>query len=153
MTDIERTIVDLLQKPLEDLGYDIYEVNYHQGKQATLSIVVDRAQPIGLDDIVSVSEAISPILDENDPIEGAYTLDVSSAGAEKKIAVDKLSQYVGRYVNLHLCNPYKGENYLEGTLVKLDENEATLLIKDKTRKKEITFPRGDIDKARLAIEF
>ncbi|MCR5491534.1 MAG: ribosome maturation factor RimP [Bacilli bacterium] len=153
MTDIENEIRNLLEKPLADLGYEIYEISFRQGKQATLSIVVDRSEPIGLDDIVSVSEAISPILDEHDPIEGAYTLDVSSSGAEKRIALEKLDQYLGRYVNLHLTHPYKGENYLEGTLLKLSEEEAVLLIKDKSRKKEISFPRGDIDKARLAIEF
>ena len=153
MTDIENEIRLLLEAPLKELGYDIYEIGFHQGKQSTLQVVVDRSDPIGLDDIVKVSEAISPILDEHDPIEGAYTLDVSSSGAEKRIALEKLGDYLGRYVNLHLAHPYKGENYLEGTLLSLSEDTATLIIKDKSRKKEISFPRGDIDKARLAIEF
>ena len=91
-------------------------------------------------------------MDEADPIEAAYTLDLSSAGAEKKIDVEKLPSYVGRFVHLHLSHPFKGENILEGTLLSMGE-ETVLLVKDKSKKKEIRFPTNTIDGARLAIEF
>ncbi len=114
--------------------------------------MVDRLEPIGLDDIVSLSEALSTVLDEADPIGIAYTLDVSSAGAEKTIALEALSSYVGHYVHLHLTHPVKGENILEGTLLEVGET-TKLERKEKTRKIVETFPTGDIDSARLAIEF
>lgn len=146
------TIKTLIEPLLNEKGYSLYDLKFRQGKEATLEIVVDRLEPIGLDDIVSLSEALSTVLDEADPIGVAYTLDVSSAGAEKTIALEALPSYVGHYVHLHLTHPVKGENILEGTLLEVGET-TKLERKEKTRKIVETFPTGDIDSARLAIEF
>ncbi|MGN1262313.1 MAG: ribosome maturation factor RimP [Candidatus Enteromonas sp.] len=145
-------IKTLIEPVLSEKGYSLYDLKFRQGKEATLEIVVDRLEPIGLDDIVSLSEALSTVLDEADPIGVAYTLDVSSAGAEKTIALEALPSYVGHYVHLHLTHPVKGENILEGTLLEVGET-TKLERKEKTRKIVETFPAGDIDSARLAIEF
>ena len=146
------TIKTLIEPLLNEKGYSLYDLKFRQGKEATLEIVVDRLEPIGLDDIVSLSETLSTVLDEADPIGVAYTLDVSSAGAEKTIALEALPSYVGHYVHLHLTHPVKGENILEGTLLEVGET-TKLERKEKTRKIVETFPTGDIDSARLAIEF
>ena len=149
----EEIIVSLLSEPLKKLGYDLVEVRLKGGKEKTLSIVVDRVEPISLDDIVTVSEAVSALLDEADPIESAYTLDISSLGAEKPIALEKLGEYVGRYVNLHLSNPYQGENILEGTIESIDEEILVLKLVIKGKAKNVELKRSNIDKARLAIQF
>ena len=117
----EEKIKNLLQGPLAEIGYELVSVKISQGKEKSLNVVVDRVEPISLDDIVFVSSLVSEILDKEDPIEGAYTLDVSSLGAEKPIALEKLHLYQGHYVSLHLSTPYKGENILEGTLSEIDE--------------------------------
>ena len=152
MKEEERTIHDALSGLLSDLGYDLVEVHLSGAKNKTLSVVVDRVDPISLEDIVLVSQKVSERLDELDPIEGAYTLDVSSLGAEKPLSLDKLGDYAGRYVNLHLSHPYNGENILEGTLLSVSEEDLTIEIKIKTAKLPVTLPRKDVDKARLAIE-
>ena len=154
MNQLESHIILLLQQPLKELGYDLVEVTYKPTKEGNcLYVIVDRVEPISLADIIAVTDVVSAKLDEDDCIEEAYNLDVSSLGAEKPIALEKLPLYLGRYINVHLVNPYKGENFLEGTLLCLDEETLTLEIKDKGRKKKIPLPRGDVDKARLAIEF
>ena len=150
MSEIERTLVELLQPRINELGYDLYDLSFKGG---SLQIVIDRKEPISLDDVVSVSEAVSSILDEADPIEGAYTLDLSSAGAEKRIALDKLEDYVGSYLALHLSHPYKGENDLQGTLVNLTPETISLEIAVKARKQIVQLNRADVEKARLAIKF
>ncbi len=143
----------LLEAPLKEKGYDLSSVSFRPSKDGMkLEVVVDRVEPIGLDDIISLSELISEILDSNDPISGAYTLDVSSAGAEKPIKLENLDKYVGKYVHIHLSHPFEGENTLEGTLEEYGEN-ATLTFFVKGRKKKATFPSKDIDQARLAIKF
>ncbi len=150
----ENKVTSLLEQPLKEKGYDLSSVAYHNSAEGMkLEVVVDRVEPIGLEDIVSLSGFISDILDENDPIKGAYTLDVSSLGAEKPIALDKLGLYIGKYVNLHLSRPYKGENILEGTLESLEEGQLTLSFLSKAKKVEASFPVIDVDKARLAIKF
>ncbi len=153
MKEEEKRIHDLLLAPIGAKGYDIASVALSGGKEKTLSIVLDRVEPISMEDIVEASNLISDLLDRADPIEGAYTLDVSSLGAEKPIALDKLSAYVGKYVNLHLSHPYKGENILEGTLLSLEGETLRLEVKAKARKIAAEIPVKDVDKARLAIEF
>ena len=150
---VEEKIRSIVEDRLIQEGFELHEVSFKPGKNASLQIIVDRVSPISLEEIVHVSELVSSLLDENDPIAEPYTLDVSSLGAEKPIAIERLPEYVGRYVNLHLKTPYKGENYVEGTLIQIQEGNVDLQIRQKARKVIITFPYGDVDKARLAIEF
>ena len=149
----EKKTVALLEIPLKEKGFDLVSDLFRPSKEGMkLEVVVDRVDPIGLDDIVALSELISSLLDQNDPIQGAYTLDVSSAGAEKPIKLPDLPKYVGKYVHLHLAHPFEGENVLEGTLEEMGE-QAKLSYFVKGRKKVALFPSGDIDQARLAIKF
>ena len=154
MEDIANKIASIIEKPLTELGYSLYEIKFNYSKTlSSLSISVDRVKPISLDEIVEVSDLISSLLDKEDPIEGAYNLDVSSAGAEKKIRLEDLDEYTSSYLNIHLSHPYKGENILEGTLIDINQESATMEFRVKGKLTKATFPRKDIDKARLAIKF
>lgn len=151
---IEKEVLDLIQKPINDLGYINVSVSFLKEKGTSyLRVLVDKDEPLSLDDIIAVNDTISPLLDEADLIEGAYMLDVSSYGAEKKIDVASLEKYVGKYINIHLTNPYKGENYLEGDLKEVNKDTITLSFRIKTRVVDAIINRKDIDKARLAIKF
>ena len=152
MKEEERNIFEALKGPILTLGYDLVEVRLSGNKTKTLSVTVDRVTPISLEDIVTVSDEVNKVLDELDPIQDPYVLDVSSLGVEKPIDIAKLPLYVGQYVNLHLVTPYKGDNILEGRLQEVTDEEVTLLLQIKVAKKAIVLPRRDIDKARLAIE-
>ena len=136
------------------MGYINVSVSFTKEKGTYfLRVLVDKDEPISLDDIIAINDKISPLLDEADLIKDEYMLDVSSYGAEKKIDVNSLEKYVGRYINIHLTNPYKGENYLEGDLVSVTKDEITLSYRIKTRKVDAIVDRKTIDKARLAIKF
>lgn len=152
--EVVKTIKELLDKPIEELGYEIAKVNLKSSKTGlTLEISIDRDDPISLDDIVIVSEKINEILDEADPIEAAYTLDVSSLGAEKPIKIEKLNHYIGKYVNVHIINPIAGKNVIEGDLIESNDEKTIISYREKTRVKKVEIPTKDIDKARLAIKF
>ena len=149
-----KLVQEILTGPLSEAGYEIVEsILVREKGGLTLRIVVDRVDPISLDDIIKVSDLVNPILDEKDPIKEAYTLDISSLGAEKPIKLDRLQDYVGHYVNLHLSNPYKGLNTLEGDIISVGEETLSLEIRDKARKKTVELRLKEIDKARLAIKF
>lgn len=153
MEPIEK-VKKALTKPLSLAGYELAEVSLAREKDGmALHIVVDRDEPISMDDIVFVSGLVNPILDKEDPIDGPYTLDVSSLGAEKPLHLDKLGSYLGRYVSLHLSHPFKGLNTLEGTIEEVTDDSLTLVYKEKTRDKKASLPIKDIDKAHLAIKF
>ncbi len=150
--------INLIKEPisekLKELSYELYSLRTYVDKKTNiLEIVVDRDSSIDLDDIVEVSNNISTLLDELIKDDTPYTLDISSLGAEKPIKLESLDKYVGQYVNVHLSNPYKGENTLEGDLVEIDSDKVVIQFKIKTRLVKAEILRKDIDRARLAIKF
>ncbi len=151
---IENEVLNLIEKPINDLGYINVSVSFtSEAGSRYLRVLIDKDDVVSLDDIVKVNDLISPIIDKADLIQGAYILDVSSYGAEKKIDITKLDKYVGKYVNVHLSHPYKGENYLEGTLKSVNEGKVIISFREKTRLIKAEVSESDIDKARLAIKF
>ena len=152
---LESTVKNLIEKPIKALGYTEFDVKYvNEFGTNYLRIMVDKEdEVIDLEQIMKVNDIISPILDEADLIKNNYVLDVTTFGAEKKIDVAKLEKYVGRYINIHLTNPYKGLNIIEGTLESVDNDEVIISYKEKTRLIKCELVRNTIDKARLAIKF
>lgn len=147
------SIQSLIGEELKKLGYSLYSLKLTRNKTSNLEIVIDRDAPINLDDITVVSNKISELLDEHDFISGAYVLDVSSLGIEKPINVAALEKYKDQYINVHLTRPYKGESYLEGTLVEVTTEKIKLFYFIKGKKTTAEIERQDIDRARLAIKF
>ena len=114
---------------------------------------MDKDQEIDMDMIVEVTNALNSYLDELNPFEKAYTLDISSLGAEKPIKIEKLGNYVGKYIHVHLINPIKGENIYEGDLTSVNEDSIVLTYKNKTRSISVEINKANISKLRLAIKF
>ena len=152
---LESTVKNLIEKPIKALGYTEVEVKFvREFGTNYLRVMVDKDdEVIDLDQIMKVNDLISPMLDEADLIKTNYVLDVTTFGAEKQIDVAKLEKYVGRYVNIHLTNPYKGLNIIEGTLESVDNDVVIISYKEKTRLIKCEIVRNTIDKARLAIKF
>ena len=152
---LESTILNLIEKPVKALGYSEVDVKFvREFGTNYLRVMVDKDdEVIDLDEIMKVNDVVSPILDEADLIKTNYVLDVTTFGAEKSIDVAKLEKYVGRYVNVHLTNPIKGENIIEGTLESVDNDKVVISFKEKTRLIKCEIVRNTIDKARLAIKF
>ena len=144
----------LVRAKVEELGYELVSLStkVEQGDKI-LSIVVDRVEPIDMNAIVELSHVLNDYLDEINPIESSYTLDISSLGAEKPLKIERLNDYVNSYVHVHLINPINGDNIYEGTLVSLDEEKITLFYKVKTRIKSVDITKANISKIRLAIKF
>ena len=101
------TLKQLIGTKLNENGYELYSLTF---ANETLSVVVDRVQDIDMNAIVEVTNVLNAYLDELNPFEKAYTLDVSSLGAEKPLSIEKLDSYIGKFIHVHLINPIKGEN-------------------------------------------
>ena len=144
----------LIEKKVNELGYDLVEFNYsHNAGQDLLSVVVDKEVEIDMDMIVNLTHALNEYLDEINPFEKPYTLDLSSLGAEKPLKVEKLGAYVGKYVNVHLINPIKGENIYEGDLESVNDSNIVINYRQKTRSIKLEVEKSNIYKIRLAIKF
>ena len=144
----------LIESKVNELGYDLVEFNYaHKDGQDLLSVVVDKTVEIDMEMIVELTHALNDYLDELNPFEKPYTLDLSSLGAEKPLKVEKLDAYVGKYVNVHLVNPIKGENIYEGDLSEVDDDKIIITYRQKTRSIKLEVLKNNIYKIRLAIKF
>ena len=144
----------LIATKLNELGYELVSLNFKNSNGGkTLSVVVDRVEPIDMDAIVDISHHLNDYLDEIDPIDGEYTLDISSLGAEKPLKKEELEKYVGRYIHVHLINPIMGLNIYEGDLVAVSEDSIQLSYRQKTRTKTVDITKTNISKIRLAIKF
>ena len=144
------TLKGLLETRINELGYELVSLSF---SKETLSIVVDKEVEIDMDMIVNLTNALNTYLDELNPFEKAYTLDISSLGAEKPLKVEKLDKYVGKYIHVHLINPIKGENIYEGDLINVNEDSIILTYKNKTRSISVEIVKSNISKVRLAIKF
>ncbi|MBP3731707.1 MAG: ribosome maturation factor RimP [Bacilli bacterium] len=140
----------LIEAKLNTLGYDLVEFNFGND---TLTIVVDKESEIDMNMIVEVTNELNAYLDELNPFEKPYTLDLSSLGAEKPLKVERLNAYVGKYVNVHLTNPIKGENIYEGDLKEVDDDRIIITYRQKTRSIDLEILKSNIYKIRLAIKF
>ena len=140
----------LIETKLNTLGYDLVEFSFGND---TLSIVVDKESEIDMNMIVEVTNELNAYLDELNPFEKPYTLDLSSLGAEKPLKVERLNAYVGKYVNVHLVNPIKGENIYEGDLKEVYDDKIIITYRQKTRSIDLEVLKSNIYKIRLAIKF
>lgn len=148
-----KIVQEKLSTFLNENGYELYDLKFKKSGDYFLEVIVDRVAPIDMNAIEEISRLISTYLDEINLIDVPYMLDVSSLGAEKPLNVSRLKDYLNQYVNIHLINPFKGENILEGTLKEVNEEEIILEYKVKTRVYLANIKKENIYKARLAIKF
>ncbi len=147
-------VSNLLEPLLNEMGYSLYSIKQkREDGQVVLEVIIDRVQSINMEDIVDVTNKINEVLDEADPIEETYTLDVSSLGAEKPLKIEDLNNYLGSYVHVKLINPIEGENILEGEIENVDDKSLSLTYKIKTRTKRVSIDLTNIKSIRLAIKF
>ncbi|MGI6714458.1 MAG: ribosome maturation factor RimP [Bacilli bacterium] len=144
---------ELLVPLLAKTGYSLQrlEERYVKG-ELQIKIVVDRPQPISLNDIVRLSEKIGDKLDAIDFIDESYLLDISSLGAEKKIPVSEIKHYRHRYVHLTFKEAIEKHTSLTGTIIEVDETSLTLEHFQKGQKKQTRIRLDLIASSRCAVK-
>lgn len=151
------TVRALVTPIVDENEFELVDVEFvKEGKNWFLRVFIDKPNGIDIEECAIVSEKLSEKLDslDPDPIPQAYFLEVSSPGAERPLK--KEADYIAalnEYVHVSLYQSIEGEKQYEGFLKTLNEEELTLLIRIKTREKEIRVARKNIAKARLAIQF
>ncbi len=116
--------VRAIAEPLaEELGYFLWDVEYvKEGADMFLRITIDSEEGINIDDCERMHRAIDPLLDEADPIDEAYHLEVSSPGIERDLRTDmQINACEGWDVEVRLYAPIDGAKSYLGVLHGLDE--------------------------------
>ena len=129
MASIEEKVEKLVEPKIQEIGYDLYDVEYaKEGKNYFLRIIIDKPEGIDLNDCEKVNNEITDILDQADYIKEQYFLEVSSPGIERTLKKDKhLEKNIGKEVNIKLFK--KDENGIkeyQGILKNFDTENITI---------------------------
>ena len=125
---IKETVRDAVSSTITDLGYEIWDITYAKvGADYHLEITIDSPNGINIEDCEKVHRAIDPILDECDPIEGFYYLDVSSPGVERELRTEQhISRSVGEKVRAKLFAQKDGKRVVVGVLSAFEDGKLTI---------------------------
>ncbi len=105
---------------------------FSQGRESVLRIYIDHETGIGLEDCERVSHQITGVLDVNDPIKGAYHLEVSSPGLDRPLfTLEQFGRYVGERVKVHLREKLDGRRNFRGVLTAIDETRIHIDVDGK----------------------
>jgi len=151
-TGLEGRIAEIIVEPLEAQGYELVRVQVIGTENPTVQIMADRADDAAftLEDCTNVSHLLSAVLDVEDPIASAWTLEVSSAGIDRPLTRTKdFNRYAGFDAKVELSFPGPGaRKRFTGVLLGADEETARLRV---DTGEEVALRRADIRKAKLVL--
>ena len=145
---LRERLIALIEPVLVRLGYELVELEYAAGRsQAVVRLFIDKAAGITVDDCERVSREVAALLDVDDPIPTAYTLEVSSPGFDRLLRTPAhFERFVGSRVFVELKVPRAGRKRYTGMLQAV--NAAGIELEVDKQKVEVLFE--EIGKARLA---
>ena len=132
---------------VESLGCELWGLEYiTQGRYTTLRIYIDAQQGVSLEDCEKVSRQVSALMDVEDPIEGEYTLEVSSPGLDRPLyTAAQYAAYVGETVSLRLRLAIDGRRRFKGIVNAVEDGVLVMSVDNKA----VRIPVDSIDKGTL----
>ena len=151
MASIEERVESLVEKKINDLGYELYDVEYaKEGKDYYLRIFIDKPEGIDLNDCEKVNDGINDLLDQADYIKEQYFLEVSSPGIERTLRKEKhLEANIGSLVEIKLFKPIDKKKVLQGILKEFNKESLTI----QTDEENIEIERKDISVIKTVYEW
>lgn len=147
----EKLLSELIKPVIEDLGFSLWGVEYlPQKNSAILRVFIDHENGVNVNDCANCSREISGILEVEDPINGAYVLEVSSPGMDRVLFdAEQFKQYIGEFVQVKLAQPVLGARNIKGTIESVSEDEIVVA----NEVMEYGFEMANVMKARLKPAF
>ncbi len=126
--NVRDTVREAIEPTVNELGYSIWDITYSKvGADYHLEITIDSDEGINIDDCEKVHRAIDPIIDECDPIEDFYYLDVSSPGIERELRTEEhIELSVGERVEAKLFAARDGKRSFIGELCGLSDGKVVI---------------------------
>ena len=144
------TIERLVNAPLQAEGFDIVRVIFSGERRPKLQIMVERrdGRAVSVDDCAHASRLVSAVLDVEDPVSGAYVLEVSSPGIDRPLTrLKDFDRFAGFEARVELRVPLAGRRRFRGRLLGVDQERIRL----ETEREEIELSFDDIQKAKLVL--
>lgn len=147
----------LIEEKVNSMGFSVWDVLFEkEGGDMLLSISVEKTgasvldNSVELNDVEAIHRAISPIIDEADPIDEAYILEVCSPGVERLIRTkDHWARCEGEKVSLKFFSSQDGRKELTAVLISSDDEKVTLKDGDA----EFSYPKKAISRATLYYDY
>ena len=150
---VEEIVEQLASRIAQPLGIMIYDVEFKkEGSDYYLRVFIDREDtPVSIDDCEAVSRPLSDLLDEEDPIEQGYYLEVSSPGLERKLKKQRdFDRFCGSNVSVSFYGSYEGKKSVVGKLNGRNSECTDIELEDGSLLK---IPNEKISSVKLTIEF
>lgn len=146
MAKVTETVAALALPVVEAAGCTLWDVEYvKEAGEWFLRVYIDKTDGVSINDCEAVSRPLSDKLDESDPIEGSYTFEVSSAGADRTLKKpEHFARFRGAEVEVKLYRPRDGRKEFVGLLQSYEDGSVTLEINGTPtvfEKKEIALVR------------
>ena len=151
MAKVTDTVAQLAAPFVEAAGCSLWDVEYvKEAGNWYLRAYIDKEGGVSINDCEAVSRPLSDALDEADPIEGSYTLEVSSAGADRVLKKpEHFAQFTGSEVDVKLYRAREGRKELTGVLKGYDNGNVTVELPGG----DVTLEKKDVAQVRLHVSF
>ena len=144
---ISEQIEQLVEKPIESLGYELVGVEYiKNGRDTVLRIYIDSEQGISIEDCERVSHQVSGILEVEDPISSAYSLEISSPGFDRPLFKESdFLRFIEQEAKISMKIPVQGRRNFRGILQGFDNGNILIEVDNEVYE----LPFNKLAKARL----
>lgn len=124
MANAAEKVYNLIKATVEDQGVELWDVRFlKEGASWYLRVFIDKPEGISIDDCTNVSHAIDPLIDEADPIDISYFLEVCSPGIERELTrPGHFEKAIGKRIKIKLYKAVDGKKEFSGILNKAGEN-------------------------------
>jgi ribosome maturation factor RimP len=150
VTELLRKIEDIVTPTVTGMGFELVRVAMSRGG-GTLQIMIEPAdgRPMDVEACATLSRALSAVLDVEDPLPSAYTLEVSSPGIDRPLTREKdYVRWAGHLARFETMQPVEGRRRFKGTLLGFENGTVRLRLDDG---KEADVPLAEISRAKLEI--
>lgn len=150
MQDVIGQIQDIVTPTLEAMGYELVRVQISGGQQPTLQLMAERADGVqmSVEDCADISRAVSALLDVEDPIQGAYHLEVSSPGIDRPLTRPRdFERFAGFEARVETRLAVDGRRRFRGQLAGVEEGQVRMLVEGG----EVRIPLDGIVRAKLVL--
>ena len=152
MKKVTEVAAELARPLAEQAGCSLWDVEYvREAGTWFLRVYIDCPGGVDISQCEAVSRPLSDALDLADPIEGSYTLEVSSAGIDRPLKKpEHFAAFLGHDVEVRTYRPVEGRKVFHGRLEGCENGDVTITLADSTQRR---FGRKDIALVRLDVKF
>lgn len=153
---VSARVAHIAEPVIEQLGYRLVRIKVSATDGATIQIMAERPDgSMTVEDCETISRALSPVFDVNEPMDGAYRLEISSPGIDRPLVRrSDFERFAGHLVKIEMDVAFEGRKRFRGILAGVDGDKTKLTLDSATEGKDasdVTLPIADMSEAKLVL--